>query len=140
MPARTFRYTGGNTIRAEINSGRERLSSHTRARMMKDTTGTAFTAAVRGASSSRTSRHRADRTASAAARTQPSKKPPKIWAIDPPTARQKAAVQASSPRRRAAETGDASSRWPLGHRAANSMLAPCHTSSQKATAQGLMEF
>ena len=48
MPARTFRYTGGNTIRAEINSGRERLSSHTRARMMKDTTGTAFTAAVRG--------------------------------------------------------------------------------------------
>ena len=114
MPASTFRYTGGNTISAEMNRDRSRPSSHTSARMMKDTTGTAFTAATRGDSSSRAARNRADRAAKSTASTQESRKPPKMCRAEFPTARQKAAVQASSPSRTSADRGEASSRYPWG--------------------------
>ena len=41
MPSSTFRYTGGNTIRAEISKDRFSDEKKISARMMKDTTGTA---------------------------------------------------------------------------------------------------
>ena len=82
--------------------------------MMKDTTGTAFTAATSGARSSPTARNRAERAASDAASTQESTKPPRMAAADRPTAAQKAPVPASDASRTRALTGEASSRFPWG--------------------------
>ena len=40
MPSSTFKYTGGKTISAAMNSGSVRLESQISARMMNDATGT----------------------------------------------------------------------------------------------------
>ena len=112
MPSSTFRYTGGNTIRAEISKDRFSDEKKISARMMKDTTGTAFTAATSGARSSPTARNRAERAAREAASTQESTKPPRMAAADRPTAAQKAPVPASDTSRTRALTGEASSSSP----------------------------
>ena len=114
MPSSTFRYTGGNTISAEMNRDRLWLLSHTRVRMMKDATGTVLTAATSGAISPRSHCFHAARAASTTARTVEIKKPPKIRMADQATVRQKAAVTASCPSRSSTSTGEANSSSPWG--------------------------
>ena len=97
-----------------MTSGSVSARSHTSARMMKDTTGTAFTTATSGLSSSRRTRHRAAAAASTTPNAQESRKPPKMWHAEEATVRQKEAVTASSASRVRAATGEASSRWPWG--------------------------
>ena len=104
----------GNTIKKAINSGSRLPSSHTRAKMMNEATGVAFTAATGGSSSSRTQAYRDASAAKTAAVRQESRKPPRIRQADQPTARQKAAVAASSPSRAKDAAGDASSNPPWG--------------------------
>ena len=82
MPSSTFRYTGGNTISAEMNRDRLRLLSHTSARMMKDATGTVLTAATSGAISPRSHCFHAASAASATANTVASRNPPKMRMAD----------------------------------------------------------
>ena len=113
-PSRTFRYTGGKTISAEMKNARLRLGSHTSARMMNDATGTALMTATSGASSSSTQEKRAESAASMTANAHESRKPPKICAAEASTARQNAAVPASVKSRSSAERGDASSSAPCG--------------------------
>ena len=114
MPSSTFRYTGGSTISAEMNRDRLRLLSHTSARMMKDATGTALTAATSGAISPRSHCFHAASAASATANTVASRNPPKIRTADQATVRQKAAVTASCPSRSSTSTGEANSSSPWG--------------------------
>lgn len=101
-------------MRPEISSEREPPSTHTSAKMMNDTTGTAFTAAATGAISSPTGANRAERAARATASTQETAKPPKMWTADVPTAAQKSPVRTSSVNRSRASSGEASSRCPAG--------------------------
>ena len=101
---------------------------------MKDTTGTAFTTATNGESSSRTHRRRQASAESTAARAQARKKPPRIRTEEKATDCQNAPVPARASSRPRAWTGDASSSIRPPVVAARAMLAPCHTSSQKAVA------
>ena len=112
MPSSTLRYTGGKTIRAEMNSGRLSGPSQTRARMMKDATGTAFTTATSGASSSRSHRLPAASAARDTAKAHESRKPPKMRAEEFPAARQNAGSGSSSASRRTTPAGEASSSEP----------------------------
>ena len=114
MPSSTFRYTGGNTISAEMSRDRLRLLSHTSARMIKEATGTALITATSGASSSPTPFFHAASAASSTASRVESRNPPKIRAADQPTVCQKAVVTASCPSRYRTAAGDASSRLPWG--------------------------
>ena len=114
IPSSTFRYTGGNTISAEMNRDRLWLLSHTSARMMKDATGTVLTAATSGAISPRSHCFHAASAASATANTVASRNPPKIRTADQATVRQKAAVTASCPSRSSTSTGEANSSSPWG--------------------------
>ena len=135
MPSSTFKYTGGKTISAAMNSGSVRLESQISARMMNDATGTVLTAATNGASSSLTRENRAESAASTTASAQESKKPPKMCMLDVPMARQNTAVPASVQSRASEDTGEGSSSAPCGYAACSAIAASCQTISQKATAQ-----
>ena len=139
MPSSTFRYTGGNTIRAEISKDRFSDEKKISARMMKDTTGTAFTTATRGLNRSRIHWKRAASGASTAASAQARRKPPRMRREEKATACQKAAVPARASSRPSACTGEASSSIRPPVVAARARLAPSHTSSQKAAAHSRTE-
>ena len=78
MPARTLAYTGGKAMSPAITQGRARLSSSTKIKMMRDTTGTAFTADTSGASSSSTAANRAAAAARTTASKHPASQPPQM--------------------------------------------------------------
>ena len=135
MPSSTFKYTGGKTISAAMNSGSVRLESQISARMMNDATGMVLTAATSGASSSLTRENRAENAASTTASAQESKKPPKMCMLDVPMARQNTAVLASEMSRASEDTGEGSSSAPCGYAACSAIAASCQTISQKTIAQ-----
>ena len=103
--------------------------------MLKEATGTAFTAATSGESSSCIRRHRKAGTASNTAARQDRANPPKIRAADQPTADQNSTVAASDANRNSTASGEGSSSvWP------KAMLPSCHTTSQNTTAQRRTAF
>ena len=119
----------------------ETLDTHLLLQAMKATkeaTGTAFTAATSGYSSSLNRRLPAASAARSTAATQARAKPPRIRRADHPTAFQKEAVPASSVSRRTAERGEASNSAPWGYAVCRTMLPACQTKSQNATAHRRM--
>ena len=114
MPARTLAYTGGKAMSPAITQGRARLSSSTKIKMMRDTTGTAFTADTSGASSSSIAANRAAAAARTTASKHPASQPPQMHRVDRSTAVQKAAVPAMPQSAFSEARGEASSSAPWG--------------------------
>ena len=102
---------------------------HTSAKMMKEATGVALTAAVRGVSRMRTLRYLAASTARRMPVVKASTPPPTMRTKEKPTAPQKAGRPTNSSRTDITLSGDGKSSSCPSH-----MLAACHTKIQKSAA------
>ncbi len=130
MPASTFSYTTGSTIRKLMNTASPPVPrSHRSARMMKLATGTVRAASIGGRSRYSAQRHTAAATAHSVPAASARKKPPRMRAALKPTRCQNAAVGSSAASARHTSSGDASS-----SRCPTHTLASCQTHSQKQTA------